>query len=112
MDKSVYKGSYEPLFESKTILGNFSVIPVVSPDISYKTICDMIDSAGKSIYIEQLYIYRDWADRINPFVERLVNKSNNGVDIKVILNYNPHYESTNKKSNLTKQYLEEYGIVV
>jgi phosphatidylserine/phosphatidylglycerophosphate/cardiolipin synthase-like enzyme len=112
MDESVYKGSYEPIFESKTILGNFSVIPVVSPDISYKTICDMIDSAGKSIYIEQLYIYRDWADRVNPFVERLVNKSNNGVDIKVILNYNPHYESTNEKSNLTKQYLEEYGIEV
>ena len=72
----------------------------------------MIDSANESINIEQLYIYKNWTDRINPFVERLINKSKNGIDIKVILNYNPVYEETNYKNNLTKQYLEEYGIEV
>jgi len=112
MDDSVYKGLYEPKFESRTVIGNFSAIPVFSPDTSYKTICDTIDSASESIYIEQLYIYKDWDDKINPFVEHLINKSNHGVDIKVILNYNPNYEGSNEKNNATKQYFEEHGIEV
>jgi len=112
MDNSVYRGSYEPQFISKTITGNFSAIPVFSPDTSYKAICDIIESANESIYIEQLYIYRDWDNGMSPFVERLVNKSKKGVDIKVILNYNPHYGATNEKCNLTKQYFEENGVEV
>ncbi|MCK4365917.1 MAG: lamin tail domain-containing protein, partial [Thermoplasmatales archaeon] len=112
MDESVYKGYYEPQFESKSFIGYFSAIPVFSPDTSYKAICNMIDSASESIYIEQLYIYRDWKNGISPFVERLVKKSNQGVDVKVILNHNPRYEGSNEKSNLTKQYFEEYGIEV
>jgi len=103
IDNSVYRGSYEPQFISKAITGNFSAIPVFSPDTSYKAICDMIESAKESIYIEQLYVYRDWNNGVNPFVERLVNKSKKGIDIKVILNYNPRYEATNEKCNLTKQ---------
>jgi phosphatidylserine/phosphatidylglycerophosphate/cardiolipin synthase-like enzyme len=42
----------------------------------------------------------------------LVEKSKQDVDIKVILNYNPHYEETNEKSNLTKNYFGENGIEV
>ena len=112
MDKSVYTGLYEPQFKSKTIVGNFSIIPVFSPDTSYNAIFNMINSAGESIYIEQLYIYKDWDNGISPFVERLVNKSNQGVDVKAILNFNPSYEPTNEKNNLTKQYFEENGIDV
>ena len=110
MDESVYTGSYKPQFESKTFVGNFSVIPVFSPDTSFDAIYDMIESANESIYIEQLYIYKNWADEINPFVESLTNKSKNGVDVKVILNYNLYYEETNEKINLTKRYFEEKGI--
>ena len=112
MDESVLKGSYEPQFESKTVHGNFSATPVFSPDTSERAICDMIESANESIYIEQLYIYKDWDDKISPFVERLVNKSKQGVEVKVILNYNPYYEATNEKCNQTKQYFEEHGIEV
>ena len=112
MDKSVYKGSYEPQFESKTFTGNFTAVPVFSPDASERAICNLIESANTSIYIEQLYIYKDWKNKISPFVERLVNKSNQGVDIKIILNYNPYYEATNEKCNQTKQYFEENGIEV
>ena len=112
IDKTVYKGSYEPQFESKTFRGNFSATPVFSPDTSEEVICDMIESANESIYIEQLYIYRDWGSKISPFVERLINKSKQGVDIKVILNYNPYYEATNEKCNHTRQYFEEHGIEV
>ena len=95
MDKSVYKGSYEPQFESKTFTGNFTAVPVFSPDASERAICNLIESANTSIYIEQLYIYKDWKNKISPFVEKLVNKSNQGVDIKIILNYNPYYEIVN-----------------
>ena len=112
MDESIYTGHYKPEFESKTIKGNFSATPVFSPDTSYRAICDMIESAEESIYIEQLYIYKDWKNQISPFVERLVNKSLQGVNIKVILNYNPFYEATNDKCNLTKQFFEENNIEV
>lgn len=112
LSDTVYTGSYEPQFESKTIFGNFSATPVFSPDTSEQAILDLINSAETSICIEQLYIYRDWKDGISPFVERLVNKSSQGVKIKVILNYNPRFEPTNIKQNLTKQYLEEHGMEV
>jgi cardiolipin synthase len=112
MDKSVYSGLYEPQFKANSFNGNFSITPVFSPDTSFKAIYDMINLANDSIYIEQLYIYKDWNDGINPFVKLLVNKSNQGVDIKVILNYNPNYEPTNDKNNITKQYLEENGVEV
>jgi cardiolipin synthase len=109
-DENFYKGSYEPRFESKNFIGNFSCIPVFSPDNSIKAICDMIDSANESIYIQQLYIYKDWDEKINPFVELLINKSKQGVDIKVILNYNPCYDETNEKCNQTKSLFDEIGI--
>lgn len=110
MDESFYKGAYEPRFESVTFTGNFSCVPVFSPDTSYKAIYDMIDSANESIYIQQLYIYKYWNDEINPFVECLINKSKQGVDVKVILNYNPSYDETNEKCNQTKLYFDEFGI--
>ena len=112
MDETIYTGSYMPSFESETFHGNFSATPVFSPDTSYRAICDMIESAKESIYIEQLYIYKDWKEQISPFVERLVNKSLQGVDIRIILNYNPYYEATNDKCNLTKQFFEENGVLV
>ena len=112
MDEPYNWGSYKPQFESQTFQGNYTIIPVLSPDTSNKAICDMIESSNVSIYIEQLYIYKDWSNGINPFVEKLVNKAKKGVDIKVILNYNPNYEATNEKINITKQYFEENGIDV
>jgi phosphatidylserine/phosphatidylglycerophosphate/cardiolipin synthase-like enzyme len=112
MDETIPYGWYEPSFEPVTYKGNFSAIPVFSPDTSYKAICDMIDSAAESIYIQQLYIYKDWKGQISPFVEKLVNKAKQGVDIKVIMNYNPRYESSNEKCNLTKTYFEEHDIEV
>ncbi len=112
MDETIPYGWYEPRFESVIYEGNFSATPVFSPDTSYCAICDMIDSAEECIYIEQLYIYKDWKDQISPFVEKLVNKAKQGINVKIIFNYNPRYESTNEKCNITKQYFEENGIEV
>jgi phosphatidylserine/phosphatidylglycerophosphate/cardiolipin synthase-like enzyme len=112
LDETIIRGSYKPQFEPITFNGSFSAIPVFSPDTSFDTICNLIDSASESIYIEQLYIYRDWSNKINPFVERLVNRSEQGVNIRVILNYNPDYETSNEKCNQTKLFFEEHGIEV
>ena len=112
MDLSTDKGSYTPMFSSKTFTGTFTVTPVFSPDTSEQTINDLIDCATTSIYIEQLYVYTQWGDMISPFVERLVNKSRQGVDVKIILNYNAGYDATNEEANQTKQYCEQEGISV
>jgi len=112
IDDSVYYGEYKPQYNSLDYTGNFTAIPVFSPDTSYKAICEMIDNANTSIYIQQLYVYKDWKDCINPFIDRLINKSNQGVDIRIILNYNPAYEATNIKCNETKNFLKDYGIQV
>jgi phosphatidylserine/phosphatidylglycerophosphate/cardiolipin synthase-like enzyme len=106
------KGVYKPRFESKSYSGNFTITPVISPDTSYEAIINLINSAKDSIFIEQLYIYKNWSNGINPFVESLIDKSNSGVDIRVILNYNPFYTDTNEKCQITKKFLEENGIKV
>ena len=112
MDRSVYKGVYKSGFKSLKIKGNFSIIPVFSPDSSFEAICEMIESAEKSICIQQLYIYKNWTDGISPFAELLINKSFQGVDIRIILNYNPYYHDTNDRCNITKKFFEKHNIKV
>ena len=112
VDKTIYKGTYELEFKSITYNGNFTATPVFSPDTSEIAICDLIESANNTIYIEQLYVYKDWKNNVSPLIKRLINKSNQGLEIKVILNFNPFYEASNEKCNLTKQLLEEHGIEV
>jgi len=112
LDTTIYSGDYEPSFPSLTIRSNCTVTPVFSPDTSYQAICDLIDSAQENILIEQLYIYKDWGNNISPFVERLITKAQQGVDINIILNFNPEYDATNIKCQETKTYLEQYNISV
>jgi cardiolipin synthase A/B len=112
LNYSSFQGLYEPVFVSNKINGSFTIKPVLSPDNSIETIIDLIESAEKNIYIQQLYIYKNWENQINPIVQKLVEKAKQGVKIKIILNYNPVYIDTNNKSILTKQYLEENGIKV
>jgi len=38
-----------------------------------------------------------WDEQINPFVESLINKARSGVDVRVIMNFNPYYDDTNYK---------------
>jgi len=104
--------TYDPVFEPLFLKGNFTAIPVFSPDTSVDAIIGLIDRAKESIYIQQLYIYRNWSGNANPIVEKLVEKARQGVNIKIIMNYNPVYQDTNIKCNQTKTYLEKYGIKV
>ncbi len=105
-------GSYTPSFPVLNITSSFMVTPLFSPDSSEQTILQMIQSANSSIYLQQLYIYRDWEETLSPFVEELANKSQQGVSIKIILDYNPSYENTTTRLNETKAYLESFGVQV
>jgi phosphatidylserine/phosphatidylglycerophosphate/cardiolipin synthase-like enzyme len=112
IDTTVDTGSYTPRFTAQTFTGPCTVAPVFSPDNSQQFICDAIDSATTTIDIEQLYIYKDWAETLSPLVEHLINKSTQGVTIKIILDYNTDYTDTIALLNDTKDYLEQYGIQV
>ena len=112
LDYSYYKKAYKTNFETKNYFDNFSVKPIFSPDNSYKEIYELINSSNKSIYVEQLYIYKYWDEKINPFVKLLSEKANQGIDVRVIMNYNPTYSDTNEKINQTKEFLEENNVKV
>jgi cardiolipin synthase len=112
LSKTVTRGDYSPHFAAQTFSGTQTITPVFSPDTSEQLLCDAIDAANKTLYIEQLYIYKDWGEQVSPLVERLVNKSSQGVDVRVILDYNLGYTGTIQQLNDTKQYLEENGVQV
>ena len=101
-----------PQFNAKTITGPCTITPVFSPDTSEQAILDAIDAATTTIYVQQLYIYKDWGETLSPLVEHLVNKSSEGVLVQVILDYNLDYEETITMLNETKEYLEAYGVKV
>lgn len=107
---SVQQRSYEKHFTPLYVTVNATVIPILSPDTSRHTLMDLIESAKESIYVEQLYIYLEWSDGLNPVVASLVNASRRGVDVKVILNCNPDYD--NRENLETEMHLREHGVEV
>lgn len=109
-----YFSFYEPIINQSPIFSNITakIQPVLSPDNSYSEITNLLLKANKSIYIQQLYIYSNWTTTENPIIPILIKKAEQGVDIRIILNYNPFYDSTNIHNNYTKKILESYGIKV
>jgi cardiolipin synthase len=105
-------GSYQPQFRAKTITTPCTITPVFSPDTSEQAILNAIDSATTTIYVQQLYIYTEWDEEPSPFVEHLINKSQQGVIVQIILDYNLEYDGTIAVLNETKQYMESYGVKV
>ena len=106
-------GCYQPIINQTSTFTNFTCVqPVLSPDNSLTAITDLISQANESIYIQQLYIYSNWSNNQNPLIPLLTDKARQGVDIRIILNYNPWYTETNFKNNQTKNILEANGIQV
>jgi len=99
--------SYEPdnrdgheVFESKNINGEFTASMIIGPDNSlhYETIIETINSAEKTLYIEQAYIRRDWRNDENPYLQSAINAAMQGVEVKVLLDsmwYNTNKENDN-----------------
>ncbi|MFH1420820.1 MAG: phospholipase D-like domain-containing protein [Candidatus Aenigmatarchaeota archaeon] len=85
-----------------------SVRAVFAPDAT-SDILKLINSAEKSIYVEQFYIYKYWGVGINPFLDAILNKARKGVVVKILLDstyYN--LDKADKNSNInTISYLNE-----
>jgi cardiolipin synthase len=74
-----------------------TVRPVISPDTSNQ-ITDLINSAERSIEIEQAYITNETPDSLNPYLSAAVNASRRGVQVRVLLDsfwYNIEEEKDN-----------------
>ncbi len=112
LDYDIQTGSYHPQFNATTIIGLCAITPVFSPDTSEQALLDTIDSATSTIYIQQLYIYKDWGESPSPLVEHLVNKSQEGVQVLIILDYQMDFDKTVTMAEETKEFLEEAGIQV
>lgn len=111
MNEGTPEGNYHPTFSPETINGTFNCTVILSPDNAEGKICRLINSARKSILVEQLYIQKNW-DGLNPFLREIVNKSDEDIKVRVIMNYNPSYESTNEMNEETMKYLKQNDIDV
>jgi len=60
-----------------------------------QTILDLIISARERIYIQQFYIYKEWGGTTNPFLDALIEKARDGVDVKVLLDSTYYNRDTN-----------------
>ncbi len=88
------------VFEAKNINGEFTASMIIGPDNSlhYETIIEMINSAEKTLHIEQAYIRKDWRNDENPYLQSAINAAMQGVEVKVLLDsmwYNTHGENDN-----------------
>jgi len=101
-----YRNKFHPLFLNES----FNATIILSPDNGEEEICRMIDKAKYEILVEQAYIQKDWHEDINPFLKKLIEKKEEGVKIKVLMNYNRKYRQTNKMNEETLEFLKENNI--
>ena len=88
------------VFEAKNINGEFTASMIIGPDNSlhYETIIETINSAEKTLFIEQAYIKRAWRNDENPYLQSAINAAMQGVEVKVLLDsmwYNTNGENDN-----------------
>ena len=113
-------GNYKPKFLSETY-ENQSVKIVIGPENSLESVLNLIDSAKKSIYVEQFYIYKYWGsvkhgsveESPNLFLNALIKKAREGLDIKILMDSSPYniekddpvsnYNTMNYINNLSKK---------
>ncbi len=92
-NRTIPTGNYSHPFDSEVVSGDFNVSPVLAPDTALmqtESIIGMIKRAKNSVYVEQLYIYKDWGTyaepKPNPFLEAVINASRSGCEVKILLN--------------------------
>ena len=91
-NRTIPTANYSHPFDSEVIYGEFDVSPVLAPDTSLmqtKSVIGMIKGAKSSVYVEQLYIYKDWGtytdQKPNPLLEAVINTSRRGYEVKILL---------------------------
>ena len=94
------------------IYKNQEVELVSAPENAVSGVIDILNSAQKSIYIEQLYI-DDWDGNKNPFLEAAINKARQGVEVKILLDssdFSLEGEESNTKMVEYINGVAKYGI--
>jgi len=94
--ESMPSGKYTVEFQPGYFTGA-TVRPVISPDTSNQ-ITELINSAEKSIEIEQAYITNETTYSLNPYLSAAINTSRRGVHVRVLLDsywYNIEDEADN-----------------
>jgi len=76
-------GKYIAEFAPEHVVGA-TVRPVIAPETSSQ-ITDLINSADKSIEIEQAYITNETSYSLNPYLSSAINASRRGVHVRVLL---------------------------
>ncbi|MHA1804011.1 MAG: phospholipase D-like domain-containing protein [Promethearchaeota archaeon] len=98
----IYGSNYDPQ-ASEQISGTMKITPILSPDNSESQILSLINSATKSLDIEQMYIYDDLTDIVNA----IISAYERGVTVRVILD-----DANNEDSKATADLLTINGITV
>ncbi len=63
--------------------GNLTVL--VGPEHGLNEVIKAIDSAKRSVYVEQFYITHEWGKEENPLIDALLSAARRGCDVKVLL---------------------------
>lgn len=85
---SIMTSTYTPVFGERTIHGPMTITPVFAPDHTLRedAIIGMIDSAKKSVYIEQLQCPIMWDESTpNAYLEAAIRAAKRGCEVKVLL---------------------------
>ncbi|MCK4428929.1 MAG: hypothetical protein KAU95_01030 [Candidatus Aenigmarchaeota archaeon] len=106
------EGNYTQKFKSEKF-SNQKVYSIFAPN-AIDEILDLIDSANKSIYIQQMYIYKYWGSRKtgsveetpNLFLESAIDKSRNGLDVKILLD--SYWYNIDRKNPVSNYHTVEY----
>lgn len=112
--QSSSKVEYTPMFRPCEFDGTFPIIPVLSPDNSLDAVQNLLESADNEILLLNLYFYENLGRRKNPVLTELLKAKERGVEVKVLLNYNPQYsrrghDTNDENLNIVTQ-LKESGV--
>lgn len=87
--------------------GDQAVSLILAPD-AVEDVISLINSANKSLYIEQFYIYKKWRGGANLFLETAIGRARKGVDVKILMDstwYNVEEGDADSNYN-TAQYVK------
>ncbi|MEM2388032.1 MAG: phospholipase D-like domain-containing protein [Candidatus Thermoplasmatota archaeon] len=102
------EGYYNPKFAPLHINSSFNYTLILSPDNSEEEILNLINSAEKRILVEQNYIDKEWKNGLNPILQKLIEKNESGVEVRIILDSS--YEDTKKKNEEIKDFLRNIKV--
>ncbi len=106
---SASSGRYSVNFPAETFNTYMKITPIFSPENSLDAILQLINSATKTLEIQQAYIKLDWdtSETVNPLVEAVVAASRRGVSVRVIVE-----EPTTSSNNASVNYFLNNSIPV